>query len=226
MKLFTVVLAAALAAAAQQLPQVAVVVPIGQTINPGGTGTIQVQLSSTASAQGPIGGLQWEITFPAGTVSDVQFTAGDGSTAAQKQVVCAAIPPATWRCIAYGINTAAFADGIVAQGTVTFATQPAAPTVQVSILNSLAVGTEALAVAIQAGQPVNIKLSPTACDANADFRTDAVDVLIAVNLVLGIQSCGSTDLDKDGKCTLYDVQRIITAALGNACTTGPPPAGR
>jgi len=58
------------------------------------------------------------------------------------------------------------------------------------------------------------------CDLNGDGAVNAVDVQIAINQGVGLAACTNANLTGNG-CNVVDVQRVINAALGGACVTGP-----
>jgi len=58
------------------------------------------------------------------------------------------------------------------------------------------------------------------CDVNGDQATNAVDVQLEVNQVLAVSSC-TADINKDGRCTVVDVQRVSNAAAGHGCNANP-----
>jgi hypothetical protein len=60
-------------------------------------------------------------------------------------------------------------------------------------------------------------LSP--CDVNQDGQVNSADVTAAVPQVLNQVPCGTADIDRDGRCTAVDVQRVINAVLGSACVS-------
>ena len=63
--------------------------------------------------------------------------------------------------------------------------------------------------------------APKSCDLNNDGMVNVVDVQLAINQALGVSTCGTASLITPGQCTAADVQRVIAAALGGACVTGP-----
>jgi hypothetical protein len=63
-------------------------------------------------------------------------------------------------------------------------------------------------------------VAPASCDINQDGVVNVLDVQGVTNQVLGINSCGTGDLQGNGQCTIVDVQRVVVAALGNACVIG------
>jgi hypothetical protein len=64
--------------------------------------------------------------------------------------------------------------------------------------------------------PVCAQISP--CDLNQDGTVNAVDVQLAINMVLGSVPC-SANIDGAGVCNAAIVQRVINAAMGQACNT-------
>src|ERR1039457_3148738 len=58
------------------------------------------------------------------------------------------------------------------------------------------------------------------CDLNGDGTVNVVDVLLAIGQALGLAPCGNGDVDQSGSCTIVDVQRVLTAALGGVCRIG------
>lgn len=59
-----------------------------------------------------------------------------------------------------------------------------------------------------------------ACDLNQDGKVDTVDVQLATNMALGLLSC-TANIAGAGVCNAVVVQRVINAALGGTCVTGP-----
>lgn len=60
-------------------------------------------------------------------------------------------------------------------------------------------------------------LSP--CDVNQDGTVNNLDVTAAIQQAVNPASCGTADIDKDGRCSAIDIQRVINAALGGACVS-------
>jgi hypothetical protein len=58
---------------------------------------------------------------------------------------------------------------------------------------------------------------------NGDGTVQIGDVQVEVNQILGIAPCTTGDINHDGKCDISDLQRVIAAALGGACTTSSSP---
>lgn len=76
-----------------------------------------------------------------------------------------------------------------------------------------------LGMALLLLQPLAAQITP--CDVNHDGVVNIVDVQNAVNQALGLSAC-TVDLDGDGKCAVADLQRVIVAALGGACSSSTP----
>jgi len=62
--------------------------------------------------------------------------------------------------------------------------------------------------------------STSPCDLNGDGVVNAADVTTAINQALGTAACTNANLTGSG-CNVVDVQRVINAAIGGACVTGP-----
>jgi hypothetical protein len=56
-----------------------------------------------------------------------------------------------------------------------------------------------------------------ACDLNADGVVNVLDVQLAINMDLGLQTC-TADIDTLGICNSNVVNTVITAALGGTCS--------
>ena len=59
--------------------------------------------------------------------------------------------------------------------------------------------------------------APMPCDVNHDGVIDDTDMQLAIDQALQKAPCGTADIDKDAKCTVIDVQRVVNAAHGGAC---------
>jgi hypothetical protein len=60
----------------------------------------------------------------------------------------------------------------------------------------------------------------SACDLNQDGVVNVLDVNLAVGAALGTLPC-TAKLDGAAQCDVIDVERVVVAALGGACTVGP-----
>ena len=66
----------------------------------------------------------------------------------------------------------------------------------------------------------NLAQSAPACDLNGDGVVDSTDVQMAINQALGTAPCTTADLQKNGRCDVVDVQRVIASSLGGVCRVG------
>ena len=66
------------------------------------------------------------------------------------------------------------------------------------------------------------QIQKDACDLNADGVDNAADVTLAVNMDIGSAPC-TANIVALATCNVVVVQRVINAALGNACTTAANP---
>ncbi len=62
---------------------------------------------------------------------------------------------------------------------------------------------------------------PSPCDLDGDGSISGADVNAAINQVLNPQTCGTADLDKNGRCDVIDVQRVVNAVVTGVCKVGP-----
>jgi hypothetical protein len=60
----------------------------------------------------------------------------------------------------------------------------------------------------------------SACDLNFDGTTSVLDVQLAVNMSLGTTPC-TANINGPNVCEVTTIQRVVNAALGGACVTGP-----
>jgi hypothetical protein len=58
------------------------------------------------------------------------------------------------------------------------------------------------------------------CDLNSDGVVDAKDLELGLQMALKIIPC-TADLNRDGQCSVIDVQRIVNARLTGICRVGP-----
>jgi hypothetical protein len=63
-------------------------------------------------------------------------------------------------------------------------------------------------------------VAPNPCDLNGDGVVNSSDVSMSVSMVLGQITCNG-GLRGLGTCTVVDTQRVINAANGGTCVTGP-----
>jgi hypothetical protein len=70
--------------------------------------------------------------------------------------------------------------------------------------------------------PVGTTPSPMSpCDLTSDRLTNNSDTAIAVSQILSQTACTTADINRDGKCNVVDLQRIVNASLGQGCNTNP-----
>lgn len=62
------------------------------------------------------------------------------------------------------------------------------------------------------------KITNNPCDVNGDGITDVVDVQLEISQALEVIPC-TADIDKNGQCSVVDIQRVINAALGGRCVS-------
>lgn len=183
----------------------------GTPVRPNTQATLNLTLSGSSGAN--LAGLQWTVTLPTGITPTV--TAGTASTSAGKQVTCNQ-QGTNLTCLAVGLNTNVFGDGIVA--LVQFTPQSAG-NLTFGISGTLGATLLGEAATVGAAAPFGFTvLSP--CDLNGDTLTDVTDVQSAISQALGLSTCTS-DLTGDGKCTVVEVVRVENAALGQSCKTSP-----
>ncbi len=60
----------------------------------------------------------------------------------------------------------------------------------------------------------------SACDLNFDGATTVLDAQLAVNMSLGTTPC-TANINGPGVCEVTTIQRVVNAALGGPCVTGP-----
>lgn len=68
--------------------------------------------------------------------------------------------------------------------------------------------------------PMNTSSAGPTCDVTGDRVVDSADVAAETDMALGAAAC-TNDLDRDGACTVVDVQRVTNASLGSSCRIGP-----
>ena len=111
------------------------------TAVPGGTASLSLSLSSPASIQPAA--IQWALSYPAASVSNLSVTPGPALSSAGKTITCGGGAGAL-TCVAWGLNSAAISDGVIATVSVTLS---GGSTVPIGISNGLgASSTGAIAV--------------------------------------------------------------------------------
>ncbi|MBW4028834.1 MAG: hypothetical protein HIU93_15815 [Acidobacteria bacterium] len=64
-------------------------------------------------------------------------------------------------------------------------------------------------------------VTKSACDLNQDGVVNATDIALEAAQDLGLTPCTNGDINKDGLCTVVDLQRVINASFGQACKVTP-----
>ena len=114
------------------------------TTNSAGVVVLNISIASH-TAKLPAG-LQFDLTYSAGDVSGVGFTAGSAATAAGKSITCSIVSAGDLRCLIAGINSSIIMDGVVAVATVqTLASSPNTSTT-LSLTGALAYTTSAASI--------------------------------------------------------------------------------
>src|SRR5215471_12752542 len=90
---------------AQSLALSSAVIPAG--------GTTNISLSLSSAPANPLAAIQWTIGFPAANVASLSLTGGPALASAGKTLSCANSVN-TYTCVAWGMNSAAISDGVVA----------------------------------------------------------------------------------------------------------------
>ena len=112
----------------------------------------------------------------------------------------------------------------VSAGSFNFALQAGSPAIGSGV--STALTTDFVGYPRSGAQTVGARASTSngtsksLCDLNGDGAVNMQDVTIAVDQILGTQSCSNADLIGTGTCSVVDVQRIVNASMGEACRTG------
>jgi len=156
-------------------------------------------------------GLQWTLATSS-PVGAVVVTPAAAVTAVQKNFLCNAVN----MCLLTGIIANQIADGALATLSIPI---PAGSGNRQMTLNLFAtVGASLLGTAVSAtaNPPVSVSIL-SGCDINGDGQTNAADVTAEENGVLAIPQAAS-DLTSDGKSDVVDVQIVINAVRGLACT--------
>lgn len=68
---------------------------------------------------------------------------------------------------------------------------------------------------------VSTSYAPNACDLNSDGAVNQADVQLAVDQVIHMLPCSPAGIQRNGTCTVMDVQRIVNASAGASCVVKP-----
>lgn len=185
---------------------------VGSPIRVGSQATISVALSGSQSPA-TLAAVQWSLAFPSGLT--LAPSSGSASAGVGKSVTCGPTSPQI--CVSVGLNANVMGNGTIA--TYSF-TPTASGTLNFSLSGTLGATPDGSAIAVGVGIPLQLTvLSP--CDLNGDGTVDSVDLANIVTQIVGLVACTSGDLDGDGKCTVFDAQRLVAAATGGTCKVGP-----
>lgn len=206
------------AAAAAAQPQLALVSPITPVkVWPAGQ-PIAVSVTLSGSAGQNIAGVQFSLTLPAGAA--LVAAAGTASTAAQKSVTCGPKAGNTVTCMGVGINSNVYADGDVADLTITIPVSGAVPASFAFVPSGAeAAALDSTAIVTAAGAIATVPLA-NPCDLTGDGKVDLSDLQAFIAQATGGSACTTGDLVGLGKCDIVSAQRIVDAALGQACKVG------
>ena len=192
----------------------------GMPVVPGGTVTAQVVLTQTGTYPSALQfslGVTQDITAVAGAVAGLGQSLG-------MQFACSPINGGSVTCILYGGNGVLLTTG----GTIANLTFTIAPTSlqseTIAMGNMLAVSLQDQKIVLTAASATFSFPVQSKCDLNGDGVVDLKDVQIVLTQALasgptgGIStSCTSGDLNKDGACTVTDLQIELNAQNGGAC---------
>ena len=142
----------------------------------------------------------------------VLVTPAAATTAAQKSVACNAVNT----CLLTGINANQIADGVLAILTIPIPAASPGQQMNLSLSGAIGASLAGTAIATNVNPPVSVSML-SGCDIDGDGQSSATDVAAQRNGVLAIPQTAS-DLNQDGKLDVVDVQIVINAARGLACT--------
>jgi hypothetical protein len=156
---------------------------------------LNLALSSVAGSEPA--SLQWTLTYPAASVSNISVAAGPAATAAGKSVSCAS-GSAGYTCVLYGVNSSVITNGIVAVLTVTVASGAGSVIMGVS-------GAEAASLA-GSGSTVTISVS-----INGSTAAASISLVSAIGITSLRCSPGTLGPNASATCTVMLTQ---TAPVG------------
>ena len=103
--------------------------------SPGGPATLDLSMTTAGGAQPA--SIQWDITWSAGDISAVTVDPGPALSAAGKTLSCNATSSTTKRCLAFGVNATAIADGVLGHVNVTVASAATGSSTVISLANAM-----------------------------------------------------------------------------------------
>ena len=191
------------------------------SVYPGQSTLLNVNLTGSAGLD--IAGIQWNnLLVPNSTVT---IAPGSASSVATKGVFCntpqsmCLVTGLTGPLGAQVVSNNVYSDGVVATINMTVPANTPAGVVPLSVTGTLAAAQQGWFVPITAAPAFSLTVL-SMCDLNGDGKIDANDVILMVNQATQKAPC-TNDLTGDGTCDAQDVQRVVIAASGGACLTGP-----
>ena len=113
----------------------AIVVSLQSSSGSPGT-SVSLALTMQAANDKPAA-LQWRLQYSANAVTGINVTAGPTAIASGKEITCSSTAGST-KCILVGLNRSSIADGVFANIVVQLATNVAAASVPIAVVNTLA----------------------------------------------------------------------------------------
>lgn len=188
-------------------------VPPG-AVNPGSVVTATVNISTVGVVK-PVA-VQLRLNYTAADIASVTASV----VAASKSVSCNSPVAGILKCIVY-TNSAPtpIADGVLLTYAITISPNTIKTNTSISLTDDKGSTVGGDVIQIADVPFVAIALVPSKCDLNVDGIVDASDVSLALDQALEKTPCAAGDLDKDGQCTVADVQRVINSVQGQGCRT-------
>jgi hypothetical protein len=187
---------------------------------PGNTVTIPITFSMSTPT---VTGMEFSLTLPAG-ITTVSVAAGPTAIAAGK-IITSTVNGSVWNFIVYGSNSHVIGSGDIAFLTLRLSPglSPGARGLSVSNLLFADATGQAVSGIVGIGGIITVQSPPISpCDGNRDGIVNVIDIQNSVNQILQLETC-TTNMNQSGACDVADTQRIINAALGGSCVTGPLP---
>lgn len=208
--------------------QLTAIVPV-PTVPPGSSGTVQVTLSTPATATAPVA-LQFTIGST-GETGPMTATIGAAGTAAGKVLTCnsGALPSGVsmpMTCILYGADGASFStpigNGDVVDVTVPVLSTAKSTTEAITLSGTLGASSAGASIIITAFSSSFSVFS--SCDLDHNGITDMADLALVLAQANKTATCvPSGDLNKDAACNVLDVYREVLSIL--PASSGVPGAG-
>lgn len=173
------------------------------SVTAGQTATLTVSLSGSAGQN--IAGVQWSQGLAPGLTLGTPVASAPIVALGDAAYCGAAI------CLVVG-SLAVMADGALATVPILVSATAVPGLTPLPLTGLLAATPAGLNVpGVVSGAPYSLRVL-SRCDLNGDGTVNVVDVMVAVNAVLGVGSCPVS-----GGCSLETILYVISAAAGNAC---------